>query len=204
MLLEAPDRQRGFGKERILRVLLDHPGGKLSKRKIAKEANTTSGWVVRFTNQLEDSGYLQGTHVLEARGLYDYWLEERIDPSTAEVSLQTPGETIEESGLKYAFTTYQAENAHQGFLFPSNTALYIDPDEIDRWLSVIENEGLIGGGNTEIRVLDSHVFYGAETVNSLRTVSVPQLIVDLLDEGGQCVEAAERLIDAYHESAHNE
>lgn len=106
---------------------------------------------------------------------------------------------IQDAGLTHAFTTYQAENAHQGFLFTSNTAVYVDPDETQDWLSIIEEHGLIGGGNTEFRVTDKHVFYNAETVNEIQTVSIPQLIVDLLDEGGPCVEAAERLIEAHHE-----
>jgi len=75
----------------------------------------------------------------------------------------------------------------------------VDPDETQDWLSIIEEHGLIGGGNTEFRVTDKHVFYNAETVNEIQTVSIPQLIVDLLDEGGPCVEAAERLIEAHHE-----
>jgi hypothetical protein len=81
----------------------------------------------------------------------------------------------------------------------SNTAVYVHPEETEEWLSVIEDHGLIGGGNTEFRVTDSHVFYRAETVNGLQTVSIPQLIVDLLDEGGPCAEAAERLIETYDE-----
>ena len=115
------------------------------------------------------------------------------------VALQSPVEIIQEADLTHAFTTYQAENAHQGFLFTSNTAVYVAPDDTEEWLSLIEKQGLIGGGNTEFRVTDNHVFYGAKTVNGLETVSIPQLIVDLLDEGGPCVKAAERLIETYHE-----
>jgi hypothetical protein len=77
--------------------------------------------------------------------------------------------------------------------------------KIDYWLAIGTVEagttteyGLIGGGNTEFRVADDHVFYKPETVNELQTGSIPQLIVDLLDEGGPCVEAAERLIEAHH------
>jgi hypothetical protein len=75
---------------------------------------------------------------------------------------------IQDTGLTHAFTTYQAENAHQGFLFTSNTAVYVDPDETQDWISSIEEHGLIGGGNTEFRVADDHVFYNAETVNESR------------------------------------
>ena len=199
MLLEPPDRERGFKQERLLRVLLTHPDGGLSKRALSREAETTDAWAVKLTNQLEDKGLVEGTTVLDPRGLYDYWRDKRVSPSKLAVALQSPIETIQDTGFTHAFTTYRAENARQGFLFTSNTAVYVDPDEIEEWLSVIEANGLIGGGNTEFRVTDHHVFYDATIANGLKTVSIPQLIVDLLDEGGPCVEAAERLIETYHE-----
>lgn len=198
-MLESPDRERGFKRERLLRVLLCHPRGDLSKRALSREAGTTDAWAVKLTNQLQDRGLVDGTTVCDPRGLYDYWLETRIAPTRTTVAIQSPVEAIRESGLEHAFTTYRAENAHQGFLFPSNTAVYVHPGETDEWLSIIEDHGLVGGGNTEFRVTDEHVLYGADDVNDLRTVSVPQLIVDLLDEGGPCVEAAERLVEVYHE-----
>ena len=199
MLLQPPERTRGFKRERLLRVLCNHPEGLLTKRELADKAETSDGWTAKFTNQLEDEGFLEGTTVQNPRGLYDYWRETRVPPSELTVALQSPLDVIQETDLTHAFTTYQAENAHQGFLFVSNTAVYVHPDETEEWLPVIEDRGLIGGGNTEFRVTDSHVFYGAEMVNGLQTVSIPQLIVDLLDEGGPCVEAAERLIETYHE-----
>lgn len=199
MLLEPPDRERGFKRERLLRVLLTHPDGELSKRDLAREAETTDAWAGKFTAQLEEKELVEETTVQEPRGLYDYWLDKRISPTKSAVALQSPIDVIQETGLEHAFTTYQAENAQQGFLFPSNTAVYVAPDETEDWLSVIEEQGLIGGGDTEFRVTDSHIFYRATAANGLRTVCIPQLIVDLLDEGGPCVEAAERLIGAYHE-----
>jgi hypothetical protein len=57
---------------------------------------------------------------------------------------------------------------------------------------------LLGGGNTRLRVLDSHVFYNAREQDGYTLVSTPQLILDLLDEGGPCEEAAEKLIDSFH------
>jgi hypothetical protein len=199
MLLKPPSNKRGFKKEGLLRVLLNHPDGSLSKREVGREAGTTGAWAVKFTNQLEEKGLIDGTAVKDPRGLYDYWRKVRVSPSRVTVSVQSPVETIQNASWDYAFTTYQAENAHQGFLFASNTAVYVHPDDASAWSSFIEDNGLIGGGNTEFRIADDHVFYQAETVNGIRTVSVPQLIVDLLDEGGPCVEAAERLIESFHE-----
>lgn len=180
-------------------MLLNHPTGELSKRALSREADATDAWAVKLTNQLDDRGLVDGTTVTDPRGLYEYWRDTRIAPSTATVALQSPVSVLQDTGRTHAFTTYRAENAHQGFLFPSNTAVYVDPDETNDWHRTIEEHGLVGGGNTEFRVTDAHVLYGTETVNGLQTVSIPQLIVDLLDEGGPCVEAAERLIEAHHE-----
>jgi len=83
-------------------------------------------------------------------------------------------------------------------LFSSSTDLYVRGEEIQNWLNVIEEKGLIGGGNTEFRATDEHVFYNSQTINDVRTVSVPQLIVDLLEEDGPAVGAANRLMQSYH------
>jgi len=74
----------------------------------------------------------------------------------------------------------------------------MSPSEIPDWLAIIEENGMVGGGNTRIRVLDDNVFYNQQEVDGFSTVSIPQLILDLLAEGGPCEEAAEKLIDSYH------
>ena len=199
MLLRPPANERGFKREGLLRVLLNHPDGDLGKRELGRRAGTTGAWSVKFTKQLEVKGLVEGTKVINPVELYEYWQEVRVPPSTVTVSMQSPVEMIQGSGLDHTFTTYQAENARQGFLFPSNSAVYVRPNDVDAWTTFIEENALVGGGNTEFRIADDHVFYNTETVNELRSVSIPQLILDLLDEGGPCVDAAERLIEASHE-----
>lgn len=199
MLLSPLEKRRGLKRERLLRVLLTHePAEELSKRALGRLADTTDAWAVKFTNGLENEGLLDGTNVLDVPGVYRYWQRIRIPPNTLDVALQQPVETIQEANHKHAFTTYHAENVHQGFLFPSKTSIYVDPDDVAAWNDWITANALVGGGNTEFRVADEHVFYHAETVNGLTTVCVPQLILDLLDEGGPCVEAGERLMEVYH------
>lgn len=63
---------------------------------------------------------------------------------------------------------------------------------------MIEQSGFVGGGNTELRATDEHVFYNAQTVEEVTAVSIPQLIVDLLDSDGPAVEAADRLMSHHH------
>lgn len=197
-LLERPDRERGFNKERIIRVLLNHTGDDLTKYRLAKLSEASEPWTRQYTEKLEERGLVEGTEVVAPAELYQAWLDQRIEPNQLEVSLQQPMDLIAETDLQYALTTYPAENLHQGFLFPSTTDFYIAPAEIDSWLAVVEENGLLGGGNTRIRVLEDHVFYNQQAVDGFSTVSLPQLILDLLAEGGPCEEAAEKLIDSYH------
>lgn len=198
MLLEPPARERGFKKERLHRVLCNHTTDDLSTYEVAKCADVSQSWGYDYIDQLEAAGLVDETRVVDPTALYEHWQETRIPPNDLSVSLQQPRDQLQETGLEYALTTYEAENIHQGFLFVSETALYVNPDDIEQWLGFIEERGLIGGGNTEFRVTDEHVFYNAQTIDGVRTVSIPQLIVDLLDEDGPAVEAAHRLIETYH------
>lgn len=198
MLLEKPARERGFKKERLHRVLLNHPDGERSRYEIAKEADVSSSWAYEYFDQLAEAGIVEDTTVRDPPALYQRWRETRVEPNAVQVSLQQPLERIQETGLDYALTTDEAEQVHQGFLFPSTTALYVREADIDKWLDVIEEEGFVGGGNTELRATDEHVFYNVQTVDGVTTVSIPQLIVDLLDEDGPAAEAADRLMTRYH------
>lgn len=197
-VLERPDRERGFNKGRIIRVLLNHTGDDLTKYRLAQLSETSEPWTRQYTERLEAKGLIDGTEVVAPGELYQVWLDQRIEPNRLAVSLQQPMELLAETDLQYALTTYQAENLHQGVLFPSTTDFYIAPAEIDEWLAVVEEKGLLGGGNTRIRVLDDHVFYNQGVRDGFPTVSLPQLVLDLLAEGGPCEQAAEKLIDSYH------
>lgn len=197
-LLEKPKRKRGFNKERIIRVLLNHSGEGLTKYRLAQLADVSESWTRQYTDKLEQKSLVDGTQVIEARKLYQEWAGLRIEPNQLTVSLQNPMQLLEDTELKYALTTYQAENLHQGLVFTSTTDFYISPEHTEEWLEIVEKKGLLGGGNTRIRVLDEHVFYNQQTLEGYSTVSVPQLILDLLEEGGPCEEAAEKLIDSFH------
>lgn len=198
VVLEKPRRERGFNKGRIIRVLLNHPDGELTKYRVAQLSNVSEPWTRQYTGKLEKEGLIQDTEVLKVKELYQKWQEVRIQPNQLEISLQQPKQILENTPLKYALTTYQAENLHQGFLFPSTTDFYIHPEEIEDWLTIIETKGMIGGGNTRLKVLDEQVFYNTQERDGFSTVSIPQLILDLMDEGGPCSEAAKKLRDSFH------
>lgn len=198
MLIEEPEHSRGARKERILRVLLVHTDEDLTKATLTRRANVSGSWFREYTNRLDRRGLIQGTKVVRPQGLYEEWESIRPPRTHTTVSLQQPEQVLRETELEYALTTYKAENLHQGFLFPSRTDIYIRREQIQSWLDVIENRGMIGGGNTRLWIADEQVFYEAQRLQGLQTVSIPQLIMDLRAEGGPGVEAAEKLYIHYH------
>ncbi len=202
MLLEKPKRERGFKKGRIIRVLLDYDGEDITKYKVAKLANVSEPWCREYTERLESRDILRDTEVLDPRKLYEEWRKIRIEPNSLSVSLQKPLQVIQKANLDYALTTYQGENVVQGMLFPSVTDFYVREKEIENWLDLVKEKGLLGGKNTRLRATDEHVFFHRQKFEGINIVSTPQLVVDLLDEGGPCEEAGESLIEKLHDSLH--
>jgi len=66
-LLEKPDRERGYSKERILRVLLNHTEEELTKYRVAKLAKVSEPWTRQYTDRLEEQGLLKDTTVLKPK-----------------------------------------------------------------------------------------------------------------------------------------
>jgi len=200
MILEPPDRQRGFKKERILRVLLYAPDRELSKYRIAQLTDASEPWVHEYLGRLEDRNLVEGTYVQDISALFQEWRDVRIEPTEFSVSFQKPLQLLEEEGLEYALTTYEAEKRFSGHLFSKTTEFYIHPEDREAWREIVEENGLMGGGNTNILVTDPHVFYEKQRVGGYTLVCIPQLIVDLLREGGPAVEAATILAEKYYQT----
>lgn len=188
-------KRRGVLRERVIRVLLNEPDGTLTKYRIAKEAECSFPWVHEFLGKLGASRLVKGTKVIDYAGLIKYWLEVKTKPDKREYMHKKPISLIEKASLPYALTTYQAENLVQHYLFPSRTDLYIKAEDVEKWHETITKEGLVGKGNLRLLLTDSHVFYGSLKRQGLTIVSIPQLIIDLFEEGGVCTEAAEKLLE---------
>jgi hypothetical protein len=187
-------KTRGTLRERIIRTLLLEPNGTLTKYKLAKTAEASFPWTHEFINKLQALKLVKDTHVTNYAGLINYWLQIKISPEKKDYMHKNPLNLIQETNLPYALTTYQAENLVQHYLFPSRVDLYIKKIDVDKWHEELTVEGLVGKGNLRLLMTDEHVFYGAFKRQDLTVVSIPQLIVDLLEEGGVCTEAAEKLI----------
>ncbi len=185
---------RGKVRDRILRFLTNNPDGDMSKSEIARQTCATYPWVRKFLLNLEEMRLVKGTRVLDYTALLRYWQSVNIKNKYREYMVKEPLKRLKNSKLPYALTTYQAENLIQNYLFPSRIDVYIKEDDWKQWHDMISKKGLVGKGNMRLLLADEHVFYKAFEKNGLKIVSTPQLIIDLMIEGGVCVEAAELLI----------
>jgi hypothetical protein len=181
-------------RERIIRVLLNEPAGSLTKYQLAKKAECSFPWTHELLGKLEALELLKGTVVENYTGLLNYWLKVKIKPEKREYMHPDPLTLLKKARMPYALTTYQAENLVQRYLFPSRTDLYIKDQHAEKWHQLVTSEGLVGKGNLRLLIADAHVFYGSFQRQGLTIVCIPQLTVDLLEEGGVCTEAAEKLI----------
>ncbi len=194
-------KNRGTLRERIIRTLLVEPNGTLTKYKLAKMAEASFPWTHEFLNKLQAQKLVKGTEVTDYAGLINYWLQIKTKSEKRDYMNKNPIDLIQTSKLPYALTTYQAENLVQHYLFPSRIDLYIKKEDMDKWHEAVTADGLVGKGNLRLLIADEHVFYGAFKRQNLTVVSIPQLIVDLLEEGGVCTEAAEKLISKVEQHA---
>jgi hypothetical protein len=184
-----------------MRVLLVEPDGLLTKYKLSKKAECSFPWTHEFLNKLEALKLVKETKVTDYASLINYWLQVKTKPEKKEYMHKDPISLIQKMKLPYALTTYQAENLVQHYLFPSRTDLYIKTEDAKEWHEQLTVEGLVGKGNVRLLITDAHVFYGSLKRQGLTVVSIPQLIVDLLEEGGVCTEAAEKLIKKVEQHA---
>jgi hypothetical protein len=194
-------RRRGVFRERILRVLLSRPDGMLTKYRLAKSAECSFSWVHEFLRKLEALKLVESTRVVDYAGFVRFWLSVKTVSERKDYMHREPLELLRETSLQYALTTYEAESLVQHYLFPSRLDLYVRPEDGDQWHRLISSEGLVGKGNLRLLLADSHVFFGSFKRQNLTVVSVPQLIVDLFEEGGVCTEAAEKLLEKMKEHA---
>lgn len=222
-MLEAPTDTRDWSRERLLRVLLDPafgvPGG-ASLYKVAKAANVAYGWAHRIGQDLLGTGAFEdrkGTHVLvEPRQAFEYWVRHRPARVHADYHVLNALEFLksieDDPRMEYAATTYLAENLVQGHLFPRRFDIYIRHSQERAWQEALTERGfpidsadpgrgtlrLLAAGDgpvEEVSPIQSAPLPPESPVRGVRVVRMPLLIVDLMEEGGPCVEAAEKLME---------
>ncbi|MBS3131364.1 hypothetical protein J4212_02940 [Candidatus Woesearchaeota archaeon] len=185
---------RGDKRERILRVLLNSNEA-LSKNELSKRAECSRQWVILFLKELKKINLVNKTAPINREKIMQYWISiSKKLKKYREYMVKGPLDVLKKSKLDYALTTYHAENIIQHYLFPSRADVYIKESDFDKWHLIMTKNGLYGKGNVRVIVADEHVMYGKRIINGLSIVSLPQLIVDLSNEGGPCTEAAEMLL----------
>lgn len=191
---------RNEKKERIIRILLNTTNKNLSKYKIAKLAECSQSWVGEFIKSLDNLGLVKGTNVINKKELYGVWLKIGSSFESRSYLVQSPIEVLGRINLDFATTTYLGETLIQSHLFPSRVDIYAREEDREKWIEIMRNIGLLGGGNFKIIFTNKFLFdfnqkrYLEPIKKFVNIVSKPQLIVDLLREGGSCKEAAEFLI----------
>lgn len=186
---------RGDKQEQILRVLLVSTDV-LSKNELSKQAGCSRQWVILFLKELERKKFIRNTKIINKKKLLQYWISISKKPRKfRSYMIKEPLKLLKKTKLEYALTTYQAENIVQHYLFPSRIDLYIKKIDLEKWHKFLTKNGLYGKGNVKIISADKDVMYGKRIINKLSIVSIPQLIVDLIKEGGTCREAGEILLE---------
>src|SRR3989338_1321303 len=135
---------------RIMRALLSKPDGSLTKYRIAKQAESSTPWVIEFLRKLESKKLVRKTKVLNFDKLIDHYIEIMPKIKYFEFFVQEPLKLLKNSKLDYALTTYGAENFTSRHLFLSRYDVYIREDDIDKWKSLIMKGGLLGKGNLRL------------------------------------------------------
>lgn len=185
---------RGDKQERIIRVLLNEKEH-LSRYKLASKAECSKTWIIQYLKKLERLNIVKGTKVINPIALFDVWKFIHKRPKNfRSYMVKEPLKLLKETNLDYALTTYQAENIVQHHLFPSRLDIYIKEKDLEKWHKLMTKNGLYGKGNVRVIIADEHVMYNKRKIDGLNIVSEPQLIIDLLEEGGPCFEAAEMLL----------
>jgi hypothetical protein len=188
--------RRGVKTDRLFRILLNNPQGNLTKYRISVLAMTEQIQVTLLLRQLESKKLVRDTKVIDYRGVIMEWAKREVKFPTQRCMLKSILDVLRQANLQYALTAYQAESLVNGYLFPTRTDLYVHFSDFDRWHDTLVNSGaMVGGGNVTLRLYDDGVFYNSfKTTDGYSIVSIPQLIVDLVREGGVAVQAAEMLI----------
>lgn len=188
--------RRGVKTDRLFRILLNNPQGNLTKYRISVLARTEQIQVTLLLRQLESKKLVRDTKVIDYKGVIMEWAKREVKFPTQRFMLKSILDVLRQANLQYALTAYQAESLVNGYLFPTRTDLYVHFSDFDRWHDTLVNSGaMVGGGNVTLRLYDDGVFYNSfKTNDGYSIVSIPQLIVDLVREGGVAVQAAEMLI----------
>jgi len=180
-------------RERILRRILDPDTDHRPLYRIARDSGAAYSWAYELTRDLGKIGAMKSTRVTRPDRIYSYWLRHYVPPLYSEYHSPDPLKLITGIDLDCAVTTYGADQAIQRYLFPRRYDVYIRREDAPAWHKGILRNGFVGGGNLRLLLHDPDILKTGETRRGLKIVCLPQLILDLIVEGGVCTEAARLL-----------
>jgi hypothetical protein len=144
------------------------------------------------------------TRIKHPPSAYRWWAGKRAPPKAHSLHVSSPLEAaaaLEAAKIPNAVTTYYAENAWASHLFPRRFDTYVKAQDVARARNVLLDHGAqLGGSNFRLLTSDAHLLKEAEACRPhypgtpYRLAPLPQVIVDLLQERGSPVEAAELLM----------
>lgn len=180
---------------------------------LAKSTRVSFPWVHEVVTDLKNRGWIGSKdplHVTNVAALYDWWKHHKTPVQTHNFYAADPASLIRdllEQDLPYAVTTYHAENFWQSHLFPRRIDAYVRTGDLTAIKSYLVSHGAqIGGTNLRLWTGDDQVVeerFSAKPINDqLLLAPLPQVIVDLLREGGSAGEAGELLIQRGYPHAH--
>ena len=188
---------RGVKSVRMIKLLLEHPDGSLTRYGLAKSSETSQPYGVKMIQKLEAKELVAGTRVLDMERLARYGVELLPHPVlVVEMYHAEPLEFLKRYSKKYALTTYFAENRLTHHLFPFRCDVYVTMPELEKLTAHIKKEGLLGAGNMRFMIpADDRVIKESQNIRGVHVVSIGQLMMDLVKEGGVCMEAFEMLVE---------
>lgn len=203
-------------RDRLLRAILggtikgdERPPRRPSLYAISKQADVAFSWVHKTVHQLEALGFLstaRGIKVVDAAGAYRWWAQNRPRPVRHSFHILDQAGVaakLRDAGIDLAATTYFAENLYSRHLFPRRFDAYIEPGRLlEARKKILELGGLLGGSNFRLVEGDAHLLDESRTwTEQMRrpdsgflVAPLPQVVVDLIQEGGSASEAADILI----------
>lgn len=189
--------RRNIKNIRIIRRLLERPDGSWTKYALAKASGASQPFGVKVIRQLEKMGLVKGTKVTDMAGLARHGADIMPRPLlVVEFYVPEPVDFIRKHAKRYALTTYFAENQVTHHLFPTRCDAYVTGSALKELKKAVMKEGLIGNGNTRLIVpVDESIIDEARDIRGVLVVSLGQLMLDCVREGGVCMEAFELMVN---------
>jgi len=191
--------RRNIKNIRIIKRLLESPDGSWTMYGLSKVSGASQPFGWKLVHSLVAKGLLSGTKVIDIEGLARYAAKLLPKPrSMTEFYVPEPVKFLRKNVKNYALTTYFGENLVTHHLFPTRCDAYILEADLKRLKPMIFKEGLLGKGNIRLMVpVDTNIIDEARRIRGTLVVSQGQLLIDLVREGGVCMEAFEMMVSQH-------